>query len=169
MILHVYFLFCTLAVITAVPFALAVTFPLLLTTAIFLFEELHTIFTLVPVSFNCTVFPFIKVAFVLFILVFVAALTTCNCPGKVEEAIGVIPAMSISIIINLKVDLILIFSFILSLLVLFIISLEMFISLIIPGLSEPPVRTLSPGIITCRQKFLSFINLLAKALRLLFI
>ena len=135
MILHVYFLFCTLAVITAVPFALAVTFPLLLTTAIFLFEELHTIFTLVPVSFNCTVFPFIKVAFVLFILVFVAALTTCNCPGKVEEAIGVIPAMSISIIINLKVDLILIFSFKLllyfkgatALLVLFIISLEMFI------------------------------------------
>ena len=51
-------------------------------------------------------------------------------------AYGVIPAMSISIIINLKVDLILIFSFILSLLyfkgatallVLFIISLEMFI------------------------------------------
>ena len=72
----------------------------------------------------------------MFILVFVAALTTCNCPGKVEEAIGVIPAMSISIIINLKVDLILIFSFILSLLyfkgatalhVLFIHSLEMFI------------------------------------------
>lgn len=52
LILHVYFLFCTLAVITAVPFALAVTFPLLLTTAIFLFEELHTIFTLVPVSFR---------------------------------------------------------------------------------------------------------------------
>ena len=86
-ILHLYFLPPTLAVIVAVPFFFAVTFPFEFTVATFLLLEVHLTFLDVPVIFSVYFSPTFSVFFVLFIFIPVAACTVdaifkfVNTPG----------------------------------------------------------------------------------------
>ena len=74
-ILQVYFPLLTTAVIVTFPAFFAVTFPLLLTETIFLFELDHFTFASVPLNFKLILFPTYIVAFVLFNFILVFALT----------------------------------------------------------------------------------------------
>lgn len=66
--MQVYFFEPILAVITAVPFCLAVTFPLEDTVAMDFLLLVQDIFLLVPVTFKVADCPFSKVSVFLFIL-----------------------------------------------------------------------------------------------------